>query len=326
MIYNPVPRVCLYPDRQVPELSARIVAAGRMLADAGRVKLVEPGETADLAHAVGDAPTYGPAPVRLRTVAAVPLRAGRLTAAPGWVRRQRRAGADVVWLAHGQTAARLLLDAGIAPAGRLHCLPLLAPPIGTLSPSRAVERAAVRDGLGLRPGERLVIGTEGGSDTGDEPGWVRELREIKRSDAVVLRMRPADRVHGAYRVHAERVGWLPEPLPLSALLAGCDVFVAADAQPTACTPAAAAADWGIPVVARATDAASDLVLAGGRGTVVPAGAWRVARAVADQLDGGIFNHAGTAPPDPGRRDAELARALLAVYRRTVRRTIAAGAA
>lgn len=326
MIYNPTPRVCLYPDMQWQALSARIVAAAQLLADAGRLTLVAPDEPADLAHAVADATVYGRGAVQLRTVASVPLRAGRLAASPSWVRQQRRHGGGALWLAHGQTAARLLLTAGMAPSGRVHCLPLLAPPSSTSTPCRAAERAAVRERLGLRPGERLVIAAEGPSGDGREPDWVRELRASGRPDAVVLRIRPADREHRAYHVHAERVGWLPQPLALSSALAGGDLFVAVDPQPTACTPAAAAIDWRIPVIARATDAASDLVLAGGRGTVVPAGAERVARAVLDELDGGIFNHAGTAPPEPTGRDAELARVLLGVYRRAVRRTMAPGAA
>lgn len=326
MIYNPAARVCLYPDLQWPALSARVTAAVRMLADAGRVALVAPEEPADLAHAIADATVYGRATVQLRTVATIPLRAGRLTASPGWARRQRRSASGAVWLAHGQTAARLLLAGGVAPAGRVRCLPLLAPPSGAPAQSRAAERAAVRNGVGLRPGERLVIGAESAAGAAREPTWVRDLRAIGRPEAVVLRIRPADREHRTYHVYAQRAGWLPEPLPLSALLAGCDVFVAADTQPTACTPAAAAFDWGIPVVARATDAVSDLVLAGGRGAVVPAGAGRVARAVADQLDVGIFNYVATAPTEPRRRDVELARALLGVYRHAVRRTLATGAA
>ncbi len=330
MISNPGVRVCMYGDGAASALSARIGAGLAMLAEARRIELVGPDEPADLAHAVGAAEVTGRAAMPLRSVDVLPLRAGRLAPSPGWVRRQRRTHHGATWLAHGQSAGRLLLAAGLSPAGRLHCLPLLAPPVEEPDPTHSALRTAVRDRLGLRPGQRLVIGRElavaGDQEGGQEPAWERDLRSSRRPEIVVLRIRPTDLEHSVYRVHAAGTGWLPEPLSLTALLAAGDGFVAADSHLTACSPAVAAIDWGLPVVARATDAVSDLVLARGAGAVVPAGTGRIARGVLELLDGDLLFSRAAPGPAPGHRLAEFARSLLAVYRRAQRRTLISGAA
>ena len=330
MISNPVIRVCAYPDGQAAALSARLGAGLAMLAEARRIALVGPDEPADIAHAVGAAEVTGRATSRLRSVDVIPLRSGRLAASPGWVRRERRTHPGATWLAHGHSAGRLLLAAGLAPAGRVHCLPLLCPPVEEPEPSRAAVRAAVRERLGLRPGQRLVIGHElaatGGQESGREPGWERDLRSYGRHEIVVVRIRPVDREQSQYRVRTDGTGWLPEPLSLTALLAGGDGFVAADPHLAACSPAVAALDWGLPVVARATDAVSDPVLTRGVGAVVPAGAGRIARGVLELLDGDLLCSRAAPGPLPGHRLAEFAHSLLSVYRSVQRRTLISGAA
>lgn len=323
------PRVALRAPHLASPLSAYLVAAYEMLVEAGRVRPASPSAPADLVHTVGDVPPPEPGPLPVRTVETVPLRSGRLAVEPGWLRRERRHGSTATtWLAHGFTAGRLLLDARLAASGRLHCLPL----VGTLAPpegrARAAERATTRARLGLAPGARLVLTTAGGADPwpGAAGRWPRELAAAGRTDIAVMQLSSVDQP-GTHLVTDAVTGRRVGSLPLFSMLAGCDLFVTTGRNLVACSPAVTAADWGIPLVATATDSAAELVLTKGVGTVVSRGDVDVARAVLAELDGGL-PHATPAARVPAAADrlAECAHSLLGVYRRIMRAAAIGGAA
>lgn len=325
------PRVALHVPRPASPLSAYLQAAYGLLVEAGRVLPSCASIPADLVHTVGDVEPPEPGPLHVRTVDVVPLRNGRLAVAPRWLRRERRHGAATTWLVHGYTAGRLLLEARLATGGRLHCLPLVGTPgsqVPTGARARAAARTATRARLGLAPGARLV-GTSATGD-GSVPGgigrWQRDLAAARRPDIAVVQIGPVQSP-GSYVVTDGLTGRHLGDLPLFSVLAGCDLFVATGRGLAGCSPAVAAADWGIPLVAAATDSAAELVLTRAAGTVVDGGDAYVARAVLNELDNGL-PHTGAITQAPPAQDRmiECARALLAIYRRVLRTAAIGGAA
>jgi glycosyltransferase involved in cell wall biosynthesis len=209
----------------------------------------------------------------------------------------------------------VLVDAGLAPGERVHCLPLISPvACATVEASRAA-RAVVRARLGLAPGVRLVMGVEPDSPAHATDRWDRALLGTRRRDVVVARIRPAGARADCFQVRLVSGLWLNEPVRLPELLAAADVFIAAGHDLEAYTPAVAAVACGIPVVAVTTDSVAELVMSGGRGCVVPARAAQITAAVVAQLDGGLpARRTPATATDQSHRLAEFARALLAVYR------------
>jgi hypothetical protein len=324
------PRIALHLPRRESPLSAHLVAAYDLLVEAGRVLPPSACLPPHLVHTVGDVAPPEPGPLHIRTVDVVPLRGGRLAVAPAWLRRERRHGAATTWLAHGYTAGRLLLEARLAPSGKLHCLPLvgvLAAQVPDDARARAVERAATRARLGLAPGARLVVTTapDSAALAGGIGRWQRDIAAAHRPDIKLIEIGPAQ-PHGTHVItdmNGQRLG----DLPLLSVFAGSDLFVATGRELAGCSLAVAAADWGIPLVAVATDSAAELVLTRGVGTVVAGGDAHIARAVLDELDGGL-PHASATMPTPAVQDrlVEFARALLGIYRRVLRTAVVGGAA
>jgi hypothetical protein len=324
------PRIALHLPQHESPLSAYLVAAYDVLVEAGRVLPPSASLPADVVHTVGDVAPPEPGPLHVRTVDVVPLRNGRLAVASAWLRRERRHGAATTWLAHGYTAGRLLLEARLSPSSRLHCLPLvgvLTAPAPNDARTRALERAATRARLGLAPGARLVVTTapDSAALAGGTGRWQRDLAAAHRPDISVIQIGPAQ-PHGTHLI-TDSNGRRLADLPLFSVLAGSDLFVATGRELAGCSLGVAAADWGIPLVAVATDSAAELVLTRGVGTVVAGGDAHIARAVFDELDGGL-PHAGSTmqPPVPQDRLVEFARALLGVYRRVMRAAVVGGAA
>jgi glycosyltransferase involved in cell wall biosynthesis len=264
----------------------------------------------------------------VRTVETIPLRNGRLIAAPAWLRQERRYGTATTWLAHGYTAGRLLLDAGLASSRRLHCLPLVGVLTPVQSQSRAAARASTRARLGLAPGARLILAStsENGSWPAGAGRWQRDLTAARRPDLALMQISPLQ-PPGSYEVSHAITGQSIDTLPLYALLAACDLFVTDSRELSACAPAVNAAEWGIPVLATANDSAAELVLTRSAGTVVRGGDSELARAVLEELDTGLLRRATTgAVPDAASQIAEFARALLGTYRRMLRAAVIGGAA
>jgi hypothetical protein len=322
------PRVAMRMNDPATPLSAWLHSAYELLLDAGRIRPASASAPPDVVHTVGDVPPPAPGPLPVRTVETIPLRNGRLVAAPGWLRRERRYGTATTWLAHGYTSGRLLLDAGLASSRRLHCLPLVGARAPGNSQTRAAARAATRTRLGLAPGARLVVTSATGASPWPDGGgrWQRELAAARRPDVAIVQISPV-RPDGTYQVSDSITGRSMDALPLYSLLAGCDVFVTVNRELAACSPAVTAADWGIPVVATASDSAAELVLTRSVGTVVRGSDLEVARAVLDKLDTGLPHAVTTARvPDVHDQLAECARALLGVYRRVLRAAVVGGAA
>jgi glycosyltransferase involved in cell wall biosynthesis len=119
--------------------------------------------------------------------------------------------------------------------------------------------------------------------------------------------------------------WLPESLPLAEVLAAADLVVATGRDLDAYTPATAAVTRGVPVVSVTTDSVAELVLAAGRGCVVPPRADCIVRAVLAQVDG-LLPRRGTTEPDRHRQLAAVARELLGVYRHVLCASAIGGAA
>ena len=124
----PSVRLCAAPD------AAPVAAAIRdrldLLVAAGRIRWADRAGRADLLHTVGNgADGADGAAHQVHTVHRIPLRGGpKPTAVRRWVLRERhRHARGTVWLTHGRTAARMVVEAGLAPGERVHCLPVLPP-------------------------------------------------------------------------------------------------------------------------------------------------------------------------------------------------------
>jgi len=222
-------------------------------------------------------------------------------------------------------AGRLLVDAGLAPGERVHCLPLLAP-LGCMRPGPGARRA-VRDQLGVAPGVRLVLSADAANAGSRTAGWEHLLRCTGRRDVTVASICPAATAPAPYSVRLASGRWLSEPLDLAGLLAAADLFVAAGHTLEACNPATAAVACGVPVTAVTTDSVAELVLSAGAGFVVPARAVSVAQAVVAQLDSGLpLRRPSGSPPEHQLKVAELAHGLLMIYRRVLCASAVSGAA
>ena len=317
-------RMCIEPSAQ--SLGAGLDAALTMLVEARRIALVGEGEPAEIVHTVGPvsgATRYGVHHVH--SVDRIPLRNGRLEPAGWWVRNERSciSGATAL-LAHGQTAGRLLVDAGLLPGQRVHCLPLVGPP-GT-STTIPGTRALVRAHLGVAPGVRLVLGVDSHAAGNRAGGWDRLLLATKRGDLSVAQIWPSPDAD-LYHVRMGAGSWQDAPLPLGELIAAADLYVAAGHELQAYTPAVVAVACALPVIAVTTDSVVELVLAGSDGCVVPVRAGSVVQAVLARVDGGLpLRRPAMNAPDRLHRVAELARGLLRVYRQVLCTSTVQGAA
>ncbi len=323
------PRVCMRGDRLAADLSSALSDALVLLAEAKRIELIDSDQPGDIVHTVGSVEAARtPGRRRVHTVDTVPLRVPRLAALPAWVRRERRRLAGASLLVHGQTAGRIILGSGVADGHLVHCVPLLSPSTSLSGCSRAAARTSVRQRLEIAPGVRLVLGSGRQAVGHRDTAWDRVLRSSGRPDVVAGRIHPAGDRPGqdAFRLLVDGREWSTEPLPLAALLAACDVFVAADFELHACSMAVAAVDWGVPVVSTTTDGVAELVLSGARGVVVQPRGDRVAAAVESQLDNGRVPVPPTSSADPLQRIAQLARAMLGIYRRELSAGVIGGAA
>lgn len=310
-----VPRVRVVCDGNTYGLAAGVHAAVGMLAEARRVEVVGRDDRADVVHTIGVlGASVSSGAHHVHSVACVPVRAGHLALAPFSVRRERHRLANATWLAHGQTTGRILLEAGIAAGSQLRCVPLLHPPFTMSAVNRPAARAQARERLGVGPGVRLVMSLDPAAGGGGEHGWVRVLRGSGRTDVAVLQARPVGVEANSYLVRCDASAAVEATMGLSELLAACDIFVACANELRACAPAVAAADWGIPIVATTTDSVAELVLHSGRGLVVAPGTDRVAAALLRQLEEDPRGAAAPCPPDPTRRVADFAHALLSGYR------------
>lgn len=296
------PRVRIDVGSTSDSLAAVLNTAAGLLTRSGRIRLVDSGADAELVHTIGG--VSGPVPAGTRhvhTVDRVALRRG-LRAARRWVRQERSATADsTVWLAHGRTAARVLVSAKLTAGERVHCLPVLRPLHGR--PALARDRAELRLALGVAPGVRLVLGSEpddGSAGTGD---WITAVRELGRTDVAVA------------LCSLDGEGNRPR---LADLLIAADLFVAAGNDLAACNPGAAAIAAGLPVIAVTTDSAADLIDAGRTGYVVPPDADAIAAAVDAHLDGAVpASRREPVGPDDRRLASRLARDLLTAYDRAL---------
>jgi glycosyltransferase involved in cell wall biosynthesis len=296
------PRVRMELGSTSDWFAATLRAAATLLARTGRIRLVEAGADAELVHTVGD--MAGPAPAgthHVHTVDRVALGRG-LRAARWWVRQERRATADsTVWLAHGRTAARVLVSAKLTAGERVHCLPVLPPPEGAQASDH--NRAELRRALGIAPGVRLVLGSEPADGWVGSGDWTAAVRKFGWSDVAIALCAP----HGA--ATGPR---------LADLLTAADLFVAAGHDLAACNPGAAAIAVGLPVVAVTTDSVADLIDAGRTGYVVPPDADSIAAAVRAHLDGVVpASRRDPVGPDDRRVTGRLARDLLAAYDRAL---------
>jgi hypothetical protein len=310
-----------------------VLAALDMLNDAGRIHLVTDGSRVDIVHTVGTIGTvvaHRDLPAdRVHTVDRIPLRGSRLAPAGWWIRQHRGSlPPGALWLTHGHTAGRILVDSGVARGERVHCLPLLshldARPTG---PGRAAggERSRARRDLGLAPGMRLVLGA---LPSGGRPGareWPRAVADLHRPDVVVgLADLPDTEPADGQLVLVHVAGRPAVGLPLEDLLAAVDVYVAAGNDLNGFCHGVAATAAGAALIAVTTDSAAELVLAGRAGHVVRPRSDLVAQAVAAQLDAGVPVRSR---PVTGVSEVtgvgELACALLRVYRRVL--SVPAGA-
>ncbi|GAA1256201.1 glycosyltransferase [Oryzihumus leptocrescens] len=316
---NPI-HVRVESPASAQDLTANIVAALAMLADATRVELVGAGDPADVVHTIGSAQALCPGrALRVHSIERLPLRANGLSPAGWWVRSCSRMIPRVAtWLVHGQTAGRLLVSSGVAPGERIRCLPLLGPAAAGPSTTTGETRADLRRALDVAPGVRLALGLEPGNSHVDAAAWAPTLHADRRRDLVVAQLRPVPGAPGHYAVRRldGRQGAVAAPLPV--VLRAADVLVATDSGLAASNPSAAAVDVGLPVVAVTTDSAAELVLSGGAGCVVPPRAEAVAQAVVAILEGGVTpRQFGPGPQDERRKVALLAHHLLDTYRQSL---------
>jgi glycosyltransferase involved in cell wall biosynthesis len=323
---RPTPSILFLPDPTCTALAATLRAALLLLSDTARVGLAATPTDADIVHTMGSTSAVVPRVTRVHTVDSVALRTGRLAPAHWWLRRERQRSATITaWLTHGRTAGRILVDVGIAPGERVHCMSVLHP---GLAPEwrRASARTALRGRLGLTPGVRLVVGTRpSSSDRRGVDGWADAVLRLGRSDIAVATLAavpgsPGDAWQlrllndGAGRARSPRDG-TGLLLPLPDILAVSDIVVAASGELLAYNPAAAAITAGVPVVAATTDSAAELVASGRTGFVVPPRSDRLAHAVAVRLDDGLPPARRDVTQDATQQLYAVARSLLHVYQR-----------
>ncbi len=301
----PTVRLCAAPDSA--PVAAAIGDALSLLVAAGRLGWADPDGPADLLHTVGTVGTTGiaadDAAHRVHTVHRIPLRPGpKPAAARWWVLRERcRSARGTLWLTHGRTAARMVVEAGLAPGERVRCLPLLPP----WRPDPAVEqglgdparRVALRRELGVRPGMRLVVGVSERFTCDGVDAWPSAVVRLRRTDVRVL--------------HATGRGHPTVALPL--LLAAADLVVATGRELSASSAAVPALAAGVPVVAVTTDPAAELVEAGRTGLVVAPRLDAVVEAIVAHLDGRAPSWRREQDPPVRAVGHELARYLLPAY-------------
>jgi Glycosyl transferases group 1 len=297
-----------YPAVAAP-LVAVIHEATQLLSDAGLVHMVHRGEPADVLHTVGDITRCPDRPTGrwVHTVDRVPLRRHEFAATRRWVRSERRRAAQCgVWLTHGRTAGRLVVEAALAPGERVHCMPVLSP-WRFRSAAMADSRTAVRRALNVAPGVRLVVGVDSNRLAPPVGDWVTALTCLGRTDVQVLRL-TADGV-------AE--GQPPTGMTLAGLLAAADLFVATGDDLAACSPGVSALAIGLPVVAVTTDSVAELVAPGRTGSVVAPRCDSIVAAVATHLDAApCLGRAATALPDRPAAQ-QVARGLLRAYQQAL---------
>ena len=312
------PTICLHSDGSVPEVSAALGRALDVLVDAGRVVRVSDEEDADIQHRIGGTGAGAHTGARVvHTPCRVSPHRGRLVAlATPRMRRERRRLRSETWLAHGQTACRALLEAGLASGERLYCAPLLAPDVGPRG-----ERATLRRLLGIPPGVRLAAGALA---SGQHLSWAVDPHFSRRRDVASLVLLATGTGH--FRARLDEGAWLADPLPLGSWLSAADVFVAADSALHACSAAVAAAEFGLPLVAASTDSAAELVLAGHPGVVVRGEPHAVAHALLTLIDESPAVSLTSREPafPPERHLANVARAMLRCYRSALIPVRAAG--
>ncbi|NMH96650.1 glycosyltransferase [Pseudonocardia acidicola] len=308
-----VPSLRLQAAPGAGPLAAALREAVELLLGAGRLRLARPGERADLLHTVGEVDgDAGLAAYRVHTVDRIPLRGHELVATRRWARRERRRAARcAVWLTHGRTAGRIVVEAALAPGERVRCLPVLSPWHAPGAGSRdggAAERGAVRRELGIRPGVRLVVGVVPARRTAMLGDWAAAVERLGRSDVHVLRLSGE-----AGRAPAHPAGRLPLP----ALLEAADLFVAAGQDLSAVSPGVSALAMGLPVVAVTTDSAAELVTSGLNGNVVAPRDDAIADAVAAHLDEARPPRRVVPTADDRPAAHALARGLLEIYRQAL---------
>lgn len=326
-------RVRLDAQASAVNVSTSIDAALSVLVEARRIRRVGPDEVADMVHVVGTLDGGAPATGRrVQTVEHLPLRSNGREPSGWWCRRARSLTPSVsAWMAHGLTAGRLLVTAGVASSMRVHCLPLLSPPCS--EPGQAADeahaqrgRACLRRQLGLAPGVRLAVGLAPAQVHPAAAGWMGSLNRRGRPDIATGELRETRGSPGRFSL---RLTGRPGPSAtgdLRTLMRGVDVYVAADSVLTACSPALAAVEAGVPIVAVTTDCAQDLVLTGAVGRLIRPRPDAIADTVTALVDDGVCcRRANVQTTDGLRRTTDLAHHLLGVYRRvSVEPLMAAG--
>lgn len=314
-------RVRLDAQAAAIDLSTTIDAALTVLADARRIRRVGSGEAADVVHVIGTLGGGAPATVRrVQTVEHLPLRSNGREPSSSWRRRARGMTLSVsAWMAHGLTAGRLLVTAGVASSMRVHCLPLLSPPCS--DPGQATEaqeqqrRATIRRQLGLAPGVRLAVGLPPEHVHPAAVGWRGSLSRRGRPDLATGELRETSGHPGHFGLRLTGRSTPSATGGLGTLLRAVDVYVAADSGLTACSPAMAAVEAGVPVVTVTTDSAQDLVLTGAAGRLAQPRPDAIAESVMALVDDGVCCRRPRLPTtDARRRTADLAHQLLQVYR------------
>ena len=153
----PSVRLCAAPD--AAPVAAAIRDALDLLVAAGRIRWADRAGRADLLHTVGNgADGADGAAHQVHTVHRIPLWGPNPTAARRWVLRERHWHVrGTVWLIHGRTAARMVVEAGLAAGER--ATPAGAPAVPTRPRCRArrprsrpARRAAARAGSGRASG------------------------------------------------------------------------------------------------------------------------------------------------------------------------------
>ena len=302
---------------ECPAVAAPLVAvireATQLLSDAGMVHMVDRGEPADVVHTVGDITRCPDRPIGrwVHTVDRVPLRRHEFAATRRWIRRERRRAAQCgVWLTHGRTAGRLVVEAALAPGERVHCMPVLSP--WRFRPAAmANSRTAVRRALNVAPGVRLVVGVDSNRLAPPVGSWVTALACLGRTDVQVLRLIADGAAEGQPPIDSAT------GMTLASLLAAADLFVASGDDLAACSPGVSALAIGLPVVAVTTDSVAELVAPGRTGSVVAPRCDAIVAAVATHLDAGAsWGHAAAAMPDRPAAQ-QVARGLLRAYQQAL---------
>jgi len=324
-------RVRLDDQAAAVNLSMSIDAALTVLAEARRIRRVGQGEAADVVHVIGPLGSGAPAiGRRVQTVEHLPLRSNGQVPCAWWRRRARGMSRSVsAWVVHGVTAGRLLATAGVASSMRVHCLPLLSPPCPDACHATEAQeqqrRATLRRQLGLAPGVRLAVGLPPEHVHPAAVGWKGSLSWRGRTDIATGELRETSGRPGHFSLRLTGRATPSATGDLATLLRGVDVYVAADSGLTACSPALAAVEAGVPVVTVTTDSAQDLVLAGAVGRLAQPRPEAIAETVMALVDDGVCCHRAKLPTtDARRRTADLAHQLLQVYRHVSIEPVAGG--